>query len=63
MPIPIMQGDSALCYCCCSLPKAIGHITWSWWWVLSQNGYQTAITVVFSVYGYWLFILKRTGKR
>ena len=44
--------------------KLTGHITWSWWWVLSPIWIPTAITVVlFSVWVLVVFIKEKKREK
>ena len=44
--------------------KLTGHITWSWWWVLSPTWIPTAITVVlFSIWVLVVYIKKKKEEK
>lgn len=44
--------------------KLTGHITWSWWWVLSPIWIPTAITVVlFSIWVLVVYIKKKKEEK
>jgi predicted tellurium resistance membrane protein TerC len=44
--------------------KLTGHITWSWWWVLSPEWIPTAITVVlFSIWVLVVYIKKKKREK
>lgn len=44
--------------------KLTGHITWSWWWVLSPTWIPTAITVVlFSIWVLVVYIKKKKREK